>query len=96
MITHRCKDMAAWSKQAEAAAQAALQTGTAVDDFFYAIRTLAALHARKVISADINTKQVLFLTSGDLRADHVHHLKPVQRACSQHVQPCCACCTAGM
>ena len=50
--------MAAWSKKAEAVAQTALQTGTAVDDFYHAIGILATLHARKVISADLNTKQV--------------------------------------
>ena len=54
----RCKDMGAWAKQAESVAQTALQTGTAVEEFYHAIGILATLHARKVISADLNTKQV--------------------------------------
>ena len=59
----RCPELKQWAQPAEAAAQAALQSGTSVSEFHEAIGILATLHAHKVISKDLNTQQVRGISS---------------------------------
>ena len=54
----RCPELKQWAQPAEATAQAALQSGSSVGEFYEAIGILATLHAHKVLSKDLKTQQV--------------------------------------